>query len=184
MFPIHALTESDLPAAQALAAALFPWEDEHQEALKAVACPSERAEFLASRGLDRVRAWVGSNADQVVGLGSLYEYRRAPDEMWLAWFGLSPEVRGRGHGNGFLEWLIALSRAEGKSVFRLWTTIEDEYAPALQLYAKRGFRPELQPALPGESWQTVVLSLSLTGGVPPPWRAHFELCGRVTSVAA
>lgn len=187
MFPLQPLTQEKLPAVKALAAQLFPWEDEHQDALSAAVGGTDSARFLSTRGLARVRAWHVDERDEVAGLCSLYEYHHSPEEVWLAWFGLSAEVRGRGWGSKLLDEVISLSRREEKSVLRLWTTIEDEYATALQLYARRGFRPELQPALPGEDWQTVVLSLSLRGGVPPPWRGHLTgigLCGRMVPAAA
>lgn len=187
MFEIQPLTEKSLQEAQALAANLFPWEDEHQDALVAAAAGHDAAGFLASRGLQQVRVWCLMESNRVVGLASLYEYRTAPEEVWLAWFGISPDVRGLGWGSKFLDRVIALARREQKAVLRLWTTIEDEYAAALQLYARRGFRPEIQPALPGESWQTVVCSLALQGGISPPWRGTLNgahLCGRVAPAAA
>lgn len=187
MFEIQPLTEASLLEAQALAARLFPWEDEHQAALATAVAGHDATGFLTGRGLHQVRVWCMMNENRVVGLASLYEYRSAPDEVWLAWFGLSPDVRGLGLGSKFLDRIITLARSEQKAVLRLWTTIEDEYAAALQLYARRGFRPEIQPALPGETWQTVVCSLALQGGISRPWRdtlngAH--LCGRVVPAAA
>lgn len=187
MFQLSPLGPADLAEAQALAASLFPWESEHQEALPASVDPACGAAFLSQRGLSRVRTWSALDADRVVGLSSLYEYAACPDEVWLAWFGLAPVARGRGWGSQMLDSTIARCRSERRSVLRLWTTIEDEYAAALALYARRGFRPELQPPLPGENWQTVVLSLSLSGGVPQPWRTRANgtpLCGRVSKIAA
>lgn len=187
MFDIQPLTKESLAEAQVLAAKLFPWEDEHHDALAAAADPSQATGFLASRGLLGVRAWCVVEGGRVVGLASLYQYRNAPEEVWLAWFGLSPEVRGLGLGSQLLDHTVALARVEQKSIFRLWTTIEEEYATALQLYARRGFRPEIQAALPGEAWQTVVLSLALDGSVPKPWRGTLtgaHLCGRRAVPAA
>jgi len=187
MFDLHPLTDESLREAQALAAKLFPWENEHQDALAAAVAGPDAAGFLAARGLKSVRVWCVMEEGRVVGLASLYDYRVAPDEVWLAWFGLAPEVRGQGLGSKFLDRIIAVARREEKSVLRLWTTIEDEYATALQLYARRGFRPEIQPALPGEHWQTVVLSLALKGGLSRPWRGGMNgmhLCGRVVPAAA
>lgn len=187
MLQLSPLTNGELAGAKALASRLFPWESEHQDALAAVADPSLHHGFVSARGLTRVRAVCLCGTGRVVGLASVYEYRAQPDEAWLAWFGLAPEVRGQGWGSKMLDWVIRQAREENKTVLRLWTTIEDEYATALQLYARRGFRPELQPTLPGENWQTVVLSLSLTGGTPPPWRSQANgtpLCGRVIRIAA
>lgn len=188
MFTIQPLTKESLLKAQALAAKLFPWEDEHQDALAAVVADSDSTGFLLARGLEQIRAWCLMADNRVVGIASLYEYRSAPDEVWLAWFGLSPEVRGLGLGGTLLDGVIALARREHKSVLRLWTTDEEEYATALKLYARRGFKPEIQTTLPGENWETVVFSLALKGGiVARPWRGTLsgaQLCGRVVPVAA
>jgi GNAT superfamily N-acetyltransferase len=187
MVYIRPLTKDSLLEAQALAVRLFPWEDEHQAALAAATDTSSTA-FLISRGLKRVRVWcVIDERDRMVGLVSLYEYDNEPDEAWLAWFGLSPEVRGCGLGGELLDGVIALARRESKTVLRLWTTIEEEYARALRLYARRGFRPEIQPALAGEDWLTVVFSLALDGAVAPPWRGTqcgWHLCGRMVRARA
>src|SRR5438874_1567814 len=119
MFDIHPLTEESLLEAQVLAAKLFPWENEHREALAAAVGGCDAAGFLASHGLQNVRVWCVMDAGRVVGLASLYEYRSAPDEVWLAWFGLAPEVRGLGLGSKLLDRVIALARREEKSVLRL-----------------------------------------------------------------
>jgi hypothetical protein len=77
--------------------------------------------------------------------------------------------------------VIAEARSEQKRVLRLWTTNEAEYAKAISLYCARGFRSETWAALPGETWETLVLSLGLDGQEPTSWaqRApHGELCGR------
>ncbi|PTY02144.1 hypothetical protein DB347_24800 [Opitutaceae bacterium EW11] len=184
---IHALTKEELPEAQALAASLFPWEDEHQDALVAAVSHGQSGGFLAARGLSEVRAWAAKEEERVIGLLSLYDYGQTPDETWLAWYGVSTEVRGRGLGCQLLDWVIATAKRERKAVLRLWTTVEEEYAVALRLYAQRGFRPELQPALPGEDWETVVLSLGLDGKVPTSWSARSKgipLCGRIVPAVA
>lgn len=179
------LQAESLYAAQQVAAELFPWEHEHQLALAATLDPQAHAEFYQERRLASVRCWTahrdGALDDEVGGLATLYSYRAQPDELWLAWFGLTPQMRGQGAGRDLLNWVIDMARREGRRTLRLWTTDEDEYAAALRLYTRRGFRTELHPALPGEDWRTLVLSLGLDGREPLPWSQvanHGELCGR------
>jgi L-amino acid N-acyltransferase YncA len=108
-------------------------------------------------------------------------------ETWLSWYGLLPVARGRGHGARLLDWIIRTSREEGRAVLRLWTTVEDEYRLAIRLYEKHGFMTEEYPALPGETWRTVVMSLSLNGATPLPWLSvadRPELGGRLAPMAA
>jgi GNAT superfamily N-acetyltransferase len=165
-----------------VAAELFPWEHEHQEALPASLDPEAHGLFYVDRGLESVRCWTVSGEGRVGGLGTLYGYRETPEELWLAWLGLAPWVRGRGVGAELLERLIELSRVEGREVMRLWTTDEVEYAAATRLYLRRGFKPELCDPLPGETWRTLVFSLGLKGQAPHSWRlnpGHGELCGRM-----
>ena len=166
---------------QQLAAELFPWEHEHQTALNAAVAPSSHAPFLRDRSLASVRFWTSIQFGRVAGLAGLYNYIAQPEETWLAWYGLQADARGRGKGAELLDWVIAEARAEQKRVLRLWTTNEDEYAKAICLYRARGFRNETWSALPGETWETLVLSLGLDGQEPTSWAErspHSELCGR------
>ena len=175
------LMPDTLVETQQLAAELFPWEHEHQTALNAAVAPSSHAPFLRDRGLASVRFWTSIQFGRVAGLAGLYNYIAQPEETWLAWYGLQADARGRGKGAELLDWVIAEARAEQKRVLRLWTTNEDEYAKAICLYRARGFRNETWSALPGETWETLVLSLGLDGQEPTSWAdrsPHSELCGR------
>ena len=166
---------------QHLAAELFPWEHEHQSSLLAAVAPAAHGTFLRDRGLASIRFWTSIQDGHVAGLAGLYNYTAQPDETWLAWYGLQVAARGRGKGAELLDWVIAEACSEQKRVLRLWTTDEDEYAKAITLYRARGFRSEPWPSLPGETWQTLVLSLGLDGCEPTTWAQHslhHELCGR------
>jgi GNAT superfamily N-acetyltransferase len=170
-----------------VAAELFPWETDHQTALAAALVPETHAEFLASRRLERARFWVATFNGRVVGLAGLYDYRGMASETWLSWYGLLPVVRGQGFGGRLLDRVIASTREEGRAVLRLWTTVEDEYRVAIRLYEKRGFTTEEYPALPGEDWRTLVMSLGLNGTTPIPWLSIADrpaLGGRMTPSAA
>jgi GNAT superfamily N-acetyltransferase len=175
------LMPDTLVETQHLAAELFPWEHEHQSSLLAAVAPGVHAAFLRDRGLASVRFWTSIQDGRVAGLAGLYNYAAQPDETWLAWYGLQVDARGRGKGAELLDWVIAEARAEQKRVLRLWTTDEEEYAKAIALYRARGFRSEAWNALPGETWQTLVLSLGLDGSEATTWAQrspHGELCGR------
>ena len=182
---LQMLQAESLYATQQVAAELFPWEHEHQLALSAVVDPLAHADFYEERKLASVRCWTvqadRAPAEDIGGLAMLYGYRAQPDELWPAWFGLMPRLRGLGAGRELLDWVVDMARREGRRTLRLWTTDEAEYAAALRLYARCGFRTESHPALPGEEWRTLVLSLGLDGRLPVPWSqvAHRgELCGR------
>jgi GNAT superfamily N-acetyltransferase len=184
---IEQLKPAVLEETQHVASELFPWEHEHGAALLAALFPEAHAGFLAERRLNGARFWTAQLEDRVVGLAGLHDYRGMPSDVWLSWYGLLPDARGRGHGGRLLDWVIRTARAEGRTVLRLWTTIEDEYERAIQLYEKRGFLAEDYPPLPGETWRTVVMSLGLTGATPIPWQSiadRPELFGRVAPMVA
>jgi GNAT superfamily N-acetyltransferase len=176
------LTADHLIEASRVAAVLFPWETEHQEALATALAPEAQRTFLNGHGLASVRCGVALKENLVAGLACFYVYEERPEEVWLAWFGLRPEMRGQGKGREFLDWFIDTARREGRKVLRLWTTDEPEYAAARRMYDRRGFICETWPALPGEDWTTYVLSLGLDGACPALWRtvsSPRDLCGRV-----
>jgi len=178
---LEPLSTDTLAATRQVAAELFPWEHEHQEALPASLDPMTHVGFYRSRDLESVRCWTAMEAGSVRGMATLYGYQARKEELWLAWFGLKSVQRGSGCGKKFLDWIVAQARDEGRKVLRLWTTDESEYAAAVRLYQKHGFVPELAPALPGETWKTWVFSLGLDGRVALPWALvpnHGELCGR------
>lgn len=177
------LMPDTLVETQQLAAELFPWEHEHQTALSAAIAPASHHAFFAQRQLAAVEFWTPLQSNRVTGLAGLYHYAAQPHEAWLAWYGLHASARGQGQGTKLLNWIIAHAIAQKKHTLRLWTTDEAEYARALDLYQARGFRTETWPALPGETWHTLVLTLSLDGHEPLPWaqcQPHGELCGRET----
>jgi len=177
--PLRAET---LAATQQVAAELFPWEDEHRIALEAALAPTQHADFYMARDLASARCWTSQTANSpVMGMAMMWGFRAQPDELWLAWLGLLPCVRGRGNGAKLLDWLIALARDENRKTLRLWTTDEEEYATAIRLYKRRGFIAERYPPLPGETWNTLVFSLGLNDTIPQPWLSmprRGELCGR------
>lgn len=182
------LAAEHLAVTQQVAAELFPWEREHSQALAAAVTPHAHQEFYAARRLASVHCWTAQvGHGPVCGLATLYGYHAQPDERWLAWFGLRPDARGCGAGAKLLDWLINTMRNEGRQTLRLWTTNEPEYTRATELYTRRGFVAEEHPALPGETWQTLVYSLSLDGHPPIPWAAVLdrgELCGREVPLLA
>jgi GNAT superfamily N-acetyltransferase len=183
---IEQLQPTALDEACRVAAELFPWETDHQTALAATLAPEMHSGFMNERHLERVRFWTANFNGHVVGIAGLYDYRNMPTETWLSWYGLLPVVRGQGHGGRLLDSVIGAVRNEGRAVLRLWTTIEDEYSTAIRLYEKRGFIAEECPALPGEDWRTIVMSLGLTGTTPIPWLSiadRPELGGRVIPLA-
>jgi GNAT superfamily N-acetyltransferase len=184
---LQPLEPQQLLPVQRMAAVLFPWESEHQQALAAVVYPNTREAFLRSHALADVRCWTSHAGSEVAGFATLYQYAAQPDEMWLAWFGFREEFRGRGAGAQLLDEVIAIAKREKHHTLRLWTTDEEEYAAAIRLYLRRGFVSENCSALPGETWRTHVFSLGLSHEGARPWASlpnQPMLCGRDSALVA
>ena len=62
------------------------------------------------------------------------------DEVWLGWYGVSPEFRGRGVGRKVLEWTLKTAKEIGYKKFRLWTTTSPEEVLAQKLYDNMGIK--------------------------------------------
>ncbi len=80
-------------------------------------------------------------ANRVRGTTGLYRYRRDADEaVWVSWFCVAPEARGRGVGQALIEHTVARAREAGFGRVRLYTSTDPNEAAAQQLYEKNGFR--------------------------------------------
>jgi GNAT superfamily N-acetyltransferase len=87
--------------------------------------------------------WVAidSPSGKVLGTTGLYTYMRdATDAVWLAWFCVAPEARGKGIGSRLLDFSIAEARKTGRYYLRLYTSDDRREADAQRLYESRGLR--------------------------------------------
>jgi GNAT superfamily N-acetyltransferase len=142
------LLETDLvPAARKLVQRVFSWQS-----------PFERMSFFAfahrrSPLMQRVMAFAGVSeilnlwiavdhpAERVVGTTGLYTYLRdAAEAVWLAWFCVAPEARGKGIGSHLLDFSIAEAQKTGRRYLRLYTSDDRREAAAQRLYESRGLR--------------------------------------------
>jgi len=79
-------------------------------------------------------------SDLVLGTTGLYRYRKDFDTaVWLAWFCVDPNARGRGVGQALLEHSVARARETGLSLMRLYTSTDPNEASAQRLYERNGF---------------------------------------------
>ena len=91
--------------------------------------------------LSRLNYWILlDEKDKVIGVTGLYGYKEIPEEVWLAWFCLDPNVRGKGLGRQLLEWTMTKAKEEGYKVFRLYTSTDPNEAPAQKLYESIGLK--------------------------------------------
>lgn len=79
-------------------------------------------------------------ANLVRGSTGLYRYRSDPEEaVWVAWFCVDPNARGRGIGQALIEHTVARARDAGYGLMRLYTSTDPNEAAAQHLYEKNGF---------------------------------------------
>ena len=86
--------------------------------------------------------WVAIDENNnVVGTTGIYTYIKDENEaIWLAWFCVDPEQRGKGIGKKLIEYSINMAREYKKKYFRLYTSSDPNEAAAQNLYEKYGFK--------------------------------------------
>jgi GNAT superfamily N-acetyltransferase len=95
--------------------------------------------FDAARPPISPRYWVATSGDKVVGTIGLYSYAQDQREaLWVGWFAVAPEARGKGTGSQLLDFNIATARQEGMTYMRLYTSTSENEAAAQRLYQSRG----------------------------------------------
>lgn len=91
--------------------------------------------------LSRLNYWVLlGEGSKVVGVTGLYGFKDVPDEVWLAWFCLDPEIRGQGLGRKLLTWTMDKAKDEGYKIFKLYTSTDPNEAAAQRLYESVGLK--------------------------------------------
>ena len=76
----------------------------------------------------------------MAGTTGIYSYvKDKEDAIWLAWFCVDTEQRGKGIGKKLIEYSINVVREYNKKYFRLYTSSDPNEAAAQNLYEKYGF---------------------------------------------
>ena len=105
----------------------------------------DRELFMNVTGLfyldDKVKYYLAYKNKEVIGITGLYEYNDAPDEIWVAWYGVLPEYRRLGYGTKILLWTMKEAKRKQKTTIRLYTEMGVN-KEAIELYRKLGFIEE------------------------------------------
>jgi GNAT superfamily N-acetyltransferase len=108
----------------------------------------------AIAGADLLVFWLAEDAQgQALGISGLYCTRKDREEaLWLGWYGVHPDARGRGVGGMLLRHAIAEAEAKGANYLRLYTA-ESEYIEgsddAQTVYEKYGLKVKARKRIPG-----------------------------------
>jgi ribosomal protein S18 acetylase RimI-like enzyme len=89
-----------------------------------------------------INFWVAIDENSnVVGITGIYSYLKdREDAIWLAWFCVDPEQRGKGIGKKLIEYTLDVTKKYNKKYFRLYTSSDPNEAAAQYLYEKYGFK--------------------------------------------
>ena len=142
------ITELDaalIPKARALVAMVFP-EQSFDEKISFWVYTRRKnpvMKFLlklyGSMGI--YQYWVALDEnDNICGTTGIYSVNKDVHEaIWLSWFCVAPEMRGKGVGKLLLEFSIDIAKGLGKKYLRLYTSDDPNEAAAQGLYDKYGF---------------------------------------------
>ena len=103
----------------------------------------EDPKLFATGWLRSLNYWIVllGNPDEVVAVTGLYRLQDDPnDRIWLGWYCVRADQRGKSLGRELLEWSIDVAKKDGFKKLRLYTTNSDDEARAQELYEKSGFK--------------------------------------------
>jgi len=102
----------------------------------------DKPELLKKNTRQRIGYWIVLNAkDEVIGVTGLYRMKTDPKELiWLGWYCVRADQRGKGLGRKLLEWTINMAKTEGYKKLKLYTSTDPNEARAQELYEKLGFK--------------------------------------------
>ncbi len=142
MVKIVPATEEALPEAKKLIKRVFPYRSlSEQFNLIAITSPDNwlLKKILNLFGIkDILDIYLAVNEKQeVVGTTGLYNYLKDADEaVWLFWFCVAPEERGKGIGTKLLTYTIKLARSKKVDYLRLYTSDVSNEREAQIIYQK------------------------------------------------
>jgi GNAT superfamily N-acetyltransferase len=103
----------------------------------------ENTELLEKSPMQKLDYWIAldDSTNKVVGVTGLYRRKNEPEDIiWLGWYCVNINERGKGIGRKLLEWTIDKARTEGFKKFKLYTSEDPNEARAQELYEKLDFK--------------------------------------------
>ncbi len=75
------------------------------------------------------------------GVTGIYSYNEYPEDAWLGWYGILPELRNNGYGSLVFDKTVELAKSKGYKAFRLYS--DETFTDAHKLYARKGMIQEI-----------------------------------------
>ena len=137
----------------------------------------ELDKYFNAQGTINLQPYLIYLEDLPIGTTGFYDYGE-PDEVWLWFFGILTEYRGRGLGKRILLDCINMAKKiAGKQVLRLYTysawnsSAQPLYNKYMQLCER--YRNSKENAFCIKHREPIVYSVSLTADAPRPWKSRF-----------
>lgn len=155
------LSQDNIQEAIDLVQAVFPTDfatqDSPEEAYRASLDRENHKDFISRHHLDILQYFiVRDSAGKAVGVTGWYTETVGPkDIIWLGWYCLDPNERGKGYGREILEWTMNKAKEMGYKAMKLYTSNDPNEAAAQILYEKIGFNLIGEEQAEGEQYKTL-----------------------------
>ena len=156
------LSVENLKEASSLVYSVFPddfnSEDSPYEAYRASLNNNEHKNFILKHDIDYMQYFVVKNSplENIIGVTGWYTQKSDnSDVVWLGWYCLSPQERGKGLGEEILKWTMDKVKEKGYKTMRLYTSTDPNEAVAQSLYEKLGFKIFNEELKEGEKYKTL-----------------------------
>lgn len=159
MIIVEPLNEKNIDEAVALASSVFS-DDAGYEYAPAKVFPMSLdlkwRESFWGKGELGYFVMLDPDTKKVIGTTGLYRLPNDPPELvWVGWYCVAPEERGKGLGEALLTWTIDKARKAGYLRLKLFTSNDPALSFAQSLYDKSDFKLVGEEQKPGDKYKTL-----------------------------
>lgn len=165
---IERVSPKNIAQASKLANAIFNDEDVSPSVGLSASFDTEAFHQLNKKRKNRFnwfKYWVAVDTDNknVVGTIGIYEENADQNQaLWLGWFCVDPNYRGRKIGSKLLEFAISQAKRLGTPYLRVYTADSERSLAARYLYRKYSFKPMKRINLEGVDENTLFYQKKLS----------------------
>lgn len=163
-FEIVPLSTENIDEAITLVHSIFPYDATLDRtpgmAFRVSLNPENYPDFFSADSADFLQYFVAihKNNKEVLGTTGFYHLKReAEDTIWLGWYCVKPEYRGKGLGKALLQFIIDLASKQNRKTLMLYADTESK--EAIEMYKKFGF--QIDSIEPQDGWEKIIMKLKL-----------------------